>query len=101
MIDKTTLEQGRQTDEELALRVRAIESLLLEKGILSDGLVDAVAAAYETDIGPLNGAHVVARAWTDPDFKERLLSDGAGAISRPVYFYRMREGGASFSTSFF
>ena len=81
MLDESTLEKGHQSDDELALRVRAIESLLLEKGILSDGLVDAVAAAYETDIGPLNGARVVARAWTDPDFKERLLADGASAIA--------------------
>ena len=73
-------EHGHEHDDELARRVRAIESLLLEKGILADGLVDKVAAAYEDDIGPMNGAQVVARAWTDAGFKDRLLSDAATAI---------------------
>ncbi len=67
-------------DDELALRVRALESLLLEKGLLADGLVDRIASAYENDIGPLNGARVVARAWADPEYKARLLADGPAAI---------------------
>jgi nitrile hydratase len=79
------VEHGHQHDDELARRVRAIESLLLEKGILADGLVDEVAAAYETDIGPMNGARVVARAWTDPEFKRRLLADGSSAIAELGY----------------
>src|SRR5207247_265058 len=64
-----------------ALRTRALESLLIEKGLLSPEAVDAVVQAYEQDIGPLNGARVVARAWVDPDYKARLLADGTAAIS--------------------
>ena len=65
----------------LEARVRAIESLLIEKGIASTDAIDAVVAAYERDIGPLNGARVVARAWVDPEYKRRLLDDGTAAIA--------------------
>jgi nitrile hydratase len=68
------------TEEEAALRARALESLLLEKGLLADGLIDKIVSAYENDIGPMNGARVVARAWVDPGYRERLLADGARAI---------------------
>lgn len=68
------------TNEEAALRTRALESLLLEKGVLADGAVDAIASAYEHDIGPLIGARVVARAWLDHQFKQGLLADGGQAI---------------------
>src|SRR5688500_2343866 len=61
----------------VALRTKALESLLIEKGLLSAEAVDERSSAYERDIGPLKGARVVARAWTDPAFKERLLRDGA------------------------
>jgi nitrile hydratase len=64
-----------------ALRMRAIESLLIEKGLLSEAVVDRIATAYEQDIGPLRGARVVARAWTDADFKARLLEDGTAAMA--------------------
>jgi nitrile hydratase subunit alpha len=74
-------DKGLLSDEDLSRRVRALESLLLEKGILSDGLVDAVARAYEEDIGPMNGARVVARAWVDDGFRRRLLEDGTAAIA--------------------
>jgi nitrile hydratase len=67
--------------EELELRTRALESLLLEKKLLADGVVDAVIELYEKDVGPMIGAKVVARAWADPEFKERLLADGATAIA--------------------
>ncbi|OMC41786.1 nitrile hydratase subunit alpha [Mycobacterium sp. IS-1264] len=63
-----------------ALRTRAIESLLLEKGLITPAAIDAVAAMLEHDIGPLNGARVVARAWSDPEYKERLLADGNAAL---------------------
>jgi nitrile hydratase len=63
-----------------ALRVRALESLLVEKGLVASDAVDRLVAAYEEDIGPLNGARVVARAWVDPAFKERLLEDATPAI---------------------
>lgn len=64
-----------------ALRTRALESLLVEKGLLSTDTIDAVVRAYEEDIGPLNGAKVVARAWTDPQYKKHLLEDGTAAIA--------------------
>ena len=62
-------------------RARAIESLLIEKGLVSSDAIDQVAAAYEKDIGPLNGAKAVARAWVDPDFKKRLLEDATAALA--------------------
>ena len=61
----------------VALRTKALESLLIEKGLLSAEAVDERISEYERDIGPLKGARVVARAWVDPGFKERLLQDGA------------------------
>ncbi len=63
-----------------ALRTRALESLLVEKGLLASDAVDAIVRRYEEDIGPMSGARVVARAWVDPAFKERLLADGSAAI---------------------
>ncbi|MCZ6888961.1 MAG: nitrile hydratase subunit alpha [Gammaproteobacteria bacterium] len=63
-----------------ALRAEAIESLLIEKGLITPELVDDVIARYNERVGPMNGARVVARAWTDPDFKSRLLEDGTAAI---------------------
>ncbi len=62
------------------LRTRAIEALLVEKGILASDAVDKVVAAYEEDIGPLNGARVVARAWVDPAYKSALLDNATAAI---------------------
>jgi nitrile hydratase len=61
-------------------RTRALESLLIEKGLLSSDVIDALVRTYEQDIGPLNGAKVVARAWVDPEYKRRLLADGTAAI---------------------
>lgn len=61
----------------VALRTKALESLLIEKGLLSAEAVDERISEYERDIGPLKGARVVARAWVDPAFKRRLLQDGA------------------------
>jgi nitrile hydratase len=65
----------------VALRTKALEAVLIRKGLLSTDVIDAVVAAYEKDIGPLNGAKVVARAWMDPQFKKRLLEDGTKAIA--------------------
>jgi nitrile hydratase subunit alpha len=62
-------------------RTRALESILLEKGLLTPEAVDKVVSAYERDIGPLNGAKVVARAWVDPEYKKHLLADGPAAIA--------------------
>jgi nitrile hydratase len=66
--------------EELELRTRALESLLLEKGLLADGVVDAVVDLYEHEVGPMVGARVVARAWTDDGYRERLLDDAPAAL---------------------
>ncbi len=62
-------------------RARALQSLLVEKGLLSTDAVDAAIRAYEEDVGPMNGARVVARAWTDPAFKAELLADANAAIA--------------------
>ena len=64
-----------------ALRVKALESLLLEKGVIDAEALDEIIDTYENKTGPRNGAAVVARAWVDPDYKKRLLEDGTGAIA--------------------
>ena len=64
-----------------SMRARALEALLVEKGIITTDSIDAVVQAYEEDIGPRNGARVVARAWVDPQYKERLLRDGRAAVA--------------------
>ena len=75
------MEHHPEPESFAALRTRALESLLVEKGIITTDAVDARVQAYEEDIGPRNGARVVARAWLDPDYKARLLSDGTAAIN--------------------
>ncbi|MGH7856124.1 MAG: nitrile hydratase subunit alpha [Candidatus Binatia bacterium] len=65
---------------EAEARAKALESLLVEKGLVTSEAIDAVVSAYERDIGPLNGAKVVARAWKDPGYKRRLLEDATAAI---------------------
>jgi nitrile hydratase subunit alpha len=69
------------TESYAALRTKALESLLVEKGLITTDVIDTVVRAYEQDIGPLNGAKVVARAWVDPAYKQRLLADGTSAIA--------------------
>jgi nitrile hydratase len=61
-------------------RVAAIESVLVDEGILDTDALDAIVQHFEDNLGPMNGAKVVARAWTDPAYKERLLADGTAAI---------------------
>jgi nitrile hydratase len=63
-----------------ALRAEALEGLLVEKGLVDSNGIDAIVSTFERDIGPLRGARIVARAWTDPGFKARLLADGLAAI---------------------
>ena len=64
-----------------SLRTKALESLIVEKGYITTDAIDALVKTYEEDIGPMNGARVVARAWVDPEYKERLLQDGTKAIA--------------------
>jgi nitrile hydratase len=64
-----------------ALRIKALESLLIEKGLVAPGAVDEIIDIFEKRIGPRNGAKVVAHAWADPAYKKRLLEDGSKAIA--------------------
>lgn len=64
-----------------AARARAIQSLLIEKGLLSTDAVDRIISLYEEELGPMNGKQVVARAWSDPAYKTRLLDEGVPAIA--------------------
>ncbi len=64
-----------------SIRAEAIESLLIDKGLLTEDAVDEVIVQYNERVGPMNGAKVVARAWKDPAFKTRLLADGTSAIA--------------------
>jgi nitrile hydratase subunit alpha len=63
-----------------ALRAEALESLLLERGLIDTKTIETFIRTYETAVGPMNGAKVVARAWTDPDYRAQLLADGTAAI---------------------
>jgi len=64
-----------------ALRVKALESLVVERGLVSSETIDSWIEAYSEDIGPKRGAKIVARAWLDADFRARLLDDAAGAVA--------------------
>lgn len=68
-----------------ALRVKALETLLVEKGLINPETIDAWIAAYTEDIGPKRGAHIVAKAWCDSDFKQRLMHDAPSAIDELGY----------------
>ncbi len=70
---------------ESALRVKALESLLVEKGLVDSATIDAWVEAYAEEVGPKRGAHVVAKAWTDPEFKSRLMQDAVAAIDELGY----------------
>ena len=70
-----------RTQEEIAARVKALEALMIEKGIMTTEAVDRLAEIYENEVGPQLGAGVVAKAWTDPDFKARLLEDATTACA--------------------
>jgi nitrile hydratase len=76
---------------DLQLRVRALETILTEKGYIDPATLDAVVDAYETKIGPHRGARVVAKAWTDPQFKRALLADATGAITAAKMFDRISD----------
>jgi len=76
---------------EAALRVRALETILTQKGYIDPAALDAIIETYETKIGPRNGARVVAKAWTDPAYKARLISDATSAIAELGYSGRQGE----------
>jgi nitrile hydratase len=70
---------------DVALRVKALESLLTEKGLVDPAALDVIVEAYEKKIGPRNGARVVAKAWSDPAYKARLMNDATAAIAEFGY----------------
>ena len=76
-------------DPYIVSRVRALESLLLEKGILAPDAVDRVVQRYESDTGPMVGARAVAKAWTDPEYRRLLLDDSRAALARFDLDYAM------------
>ena len=92
MTDETSNDHGHEgahgpehehdpLEEGAALRVRALEELMVAKGLVNPKALDSIVEYYERETGPRNGAAVVARAWTDPEFKSWLLSDGTAAIN--------------------
>ncbi|TCU07580.1 nitrile hydratase subunit alpha [Rhizobium sullae] len=79
MIDRFQYREDREAYS--AARVKALEALLIKKGIITDKTVDTVLDFFETKMGPFNGAKIVARAWVDPSFKDRLVADTPAAIA--------------------
>jgi len=87
-------EHAREHDRPLsgpALRVKALESLLVEKGLVDPKALDELIDTYETKVGPRNGARIVARAWVDPGYRKRLLEDGTAAIAEFGFIGRQGE----------
>ena len=74
-----------------ALRVKALETILTQKGLIDPAALDEIIETYETKIGPRNGAHVIAKAWTDPAFKAALLKDATAVVSEMGYYGRQGE----------
>jgi nitrile hydratase len=77
----TDLEETVDPTIDPALRAEALESLLLERGLVDSTTIETFIRTYETAVGPMNGAKVVARAWTDPEYRRWLLEDGTAAIA--------------------
>lgn len=76
---------------ETELRAKALESLLVEKGLVKSEALDAIIETYQDKVGPQNGAHLVALAWTDAEFRQRLLADASAAAAEMGYFGRQGE----------
>src|SRR5438046_7822380 len=76
---------------DLTLRVKALESLLVEKGLVDPAALDAIVDHFEHKVGPRNGARVVAKAWADPAYRERLLADATAAIAELGFSGRQGE----------
>ncbi|HKY74583.1 MAG TPA: nitrile hydratase subunit alpha [Acidimicrobiia bacterium] len=81
----------QEPPSDIALRVKALESLLVEKGLVEAAALDAIVDHYEHKVGPRNGARVVARAWIDPAYRERLLTDATAAIAELDFTGRQGE----------
>jgi nitrile hydratase len=84
-------DHGQEPPSDMALRVKALESLLVEKGLVDPAALDAIVDHYEHKVGPRNGARVVARAWSDPAYKARLMADATEAIAELDYTGRQGE----------
>ena len=76
---------GQEPVSDIALRVKSLESLLVDKGLVDPAALDAIVDYYEHRVGPRNGARVVAKAWSDPAYRARLLADATAAISELGY----------------
>ena len=74
-----------EVPSDVALRVKALESLLVEKGLVDPAALDAIVEIFEHKVGPHNGARVIARAWIDPDYRARLLTDATAAVAELGY----------------
>jgi nitrile hydratase len=81
----------QEPPSDIALRVKALESLLVEKGLVDPAALDAIVDHYERKVGPRNGAQVVAKAWTDPAYRARLLHDATAAIAELDFTGRQGE----------
>jgi nitrile hydratase len=75
----------QEVPSDVALRVKSLESLLVEKGLVDRAALDAMVDIYEHKVGPRNGARVIARAWVDPAYKRRLLAHGTAAVAELGY----------------
>lgn len=92
--DDDDVQEHREHDApltEVELRVRALESLLVDKGLVDSAALDAIIDTYEAKVGPRNGAKVVAHAWVDPDYRRRLLEDGTAAVAEYGFVGRQSE----------
>jgi nitrile hydratase len=78
-------EHGQHPPSDIELRVKALESVLVEKGLVDPAALDAIVDHYEHKVGPRNGARVVARAWSDPAYRTRLMEDATAAIAELGY----------------
>ena len=81
----------QEPPSDIALRVKALESLLVEKGLVDPAALDAIVDHYEHKVGPRNGARVVAKAWTDPAYRARLMDDATAAIAELDFTGRQGE----------
>jgi len=84
-------DHGQEPPSDMALRVKALESLLVEKGIVDPAALDVIIDTYEHKVGPRNGARVVAKSWVDPAYRERLRADATAAIAELGFMGRQGE----------